>query len=159
MTGKEKILYTLKRNKEYRNHVIDFVHKMTNQPVEIIEATLDLYLEEERSEYIKQFDGRRSMTAIKYLWAAEEIVEDHIKPAPVTKLSDEHISEVLKKKTLLIKNVKVCPACQSEDTYLREHRENNGILGPGFKTWVINSYWVCDDCGIHFTPKENNIEK
>lgn len=154
MIANEKILYTLKQNKDYREYMLDFAHKLTNQPHEILEATLDLFLEEKRKEYLDKFDGKRSMTALKYLWDAETISVSQVQSDFSERIREEEAVEKLKKKTLLIKNIKPCPACESEDTYLHEKRENNGILGPGYSTWVVESYWVCDDCGIHFTPKK-----
>lgn len=150
----EKILYTFKKNKEHRKFLLEFVHKLTNQPDELLEAALDLFLEEKRQEYIDKFDGRRSMTALKYLWDAETISIPQVQAEMSTRRQEEEAAEKLKKKTLLIKNIKPCPACESEDTYLYERRENNGVMGPGYSSWVIESYWACDDCGIHFTPKE-----
>lgn len=154
MMSNEKILYTLKKNKEYREFILEFAKRLSNQPKELLEATLDLFLEEKRKDYLDKFEGKRSMTALKYLWDAETISVPQVQAEMTSRRQEEEAAEKLKKKTLLIKNIKPCPACESEDTYLHERRENNGVMGPGHSSWVVESYWVCDDCGIHFTPKD-----
>lgn len=151
MIGKEKILFSLKQNKKLAEEVILFGMSISNQPRVIVEAGLSAYLNHERDKLLKENEGKRSMTGLKFLWDAEPIAAHH------AGMSSEPIRLVEKsepiKKPLLTKNVKTCPACSSDDTYLYEKRENNGIIGPGFSSWVIESYWICDDCGIHFTPK------
>jgi len=43
-----------------------------------------------------------------------------------------------------------CPSCQSTNTKLIEKYKSNGILGPGCRTWVTDSYYSCLDCGVRF---------
>jgi hypothetical protein len=46
-----------------------------------------------------------------------------------------------------------CPCCKSDYTASVEKRKGNGILGPGYRTWVVHSECVCLDCGVKFVPK------
>ena len=53
-----------------------------------------------------------------------------------------------------------CPNCHSENTEKRERREDDGInavMGPGYRSWVVDSWVSCKDCGIRFDepPKED----
>ncbi|GAB3937270.1 helix-turn-helix domain-containing protein [Larkinella terrae] len=43
-----------------------------------------------------------------------------------------------------------CPVCRSKDVALIELREGNGVLGPGFSSWVTDSYYSCHSCGVRF---------
>jgi len=58
-------------------------------------------------------------------------------------------------KPILQKNVKVCPSCKDTDTYLYERFENNGVIGTGCSSWIVDSYWICNECGTQFNPKES----
>jgi transposase-like protein len=44
----------------------------------------------------------------------------------------------------------ICPACKSLNIQLVEKQESNGIIGPGFSSWVVDSYYSCQDCGCRF---------
>jgi transposase-like protein len=44
-----------------------------------------------------------------------------------------------------------CPACKSTNKHHHKKYENNGILGPGSASWIVEEYLVCLDCGIHFS--------
>lgn len=57
-------------------------------------------------------------------------------------------------KPILQKNVKVCPSCKDTDTYLYERFENNGVIGPGCSSWIVDSYWICNECGTQFNPNK-----
>lgn len=50
-----------------------------------------------------------------------------------------------------------CPLCKSEDIHKDEKRSNNGIIGPGFSSWVIASNCVCRNCGIMFQPVKPKV--
>jgi predicted RNA-binding Zn-ribbon protein involved in translation (DUF1610 family) len=41
-----------------------------------------------------------------------------------------------------------CPVCGSED--VKQNRENNGILGPGYSSWVVSE--ICNNCGVLLSP-------
>jgi hypothetical protein len=158
MKSKEKILFTLKDNKDLRKEVLSFVKQLTGQPVELLDAALTDYLNSERETLLKEYEGKRSMMSIKYLWDAQKINIEEVRTQMHKTREDDKRADNLKKKTLLAKNVKLCPSCQSDNTYLSERRENNGIMGPGYSSWVVESHWECNDCGIHFTPKNDVIK-
>lgn len=40
-----------------------------------------------------------------------------------------------------------CPLCGSKD--YDEHTEHNGIIGPGFRSWVTG--YSCNGCSVQFT--------
>lgn len=154
MISKEKVLFSLKDNSDLRKEVLSFVKSLTGQPVELLDAALTDYLNSERNALLKEYEGKRSMTSIKYLWDAEQISKEKVRADILKAREDKKREDALKKKTLLAKNVKICPSCKSDDTFLYEKFENNGIIGPGYRSWVIESHWECNDCGIHFTPKK-----
>ena len=49
----------------------------------------------------------------------------------------------------------VCPNCKSNNVSDDSIKSNNGILGNGFKSWILKVQYVCNDCHIIFKPKEN----
>ena len=49
----------------------------------------------------------------------------------------------------------ICPNCKSTNTRIYSVKTNNGILGPGFKSWNILVKHVCNECHTIFKPKEN----
>ena len=60
--------------------------------------------------------------------------------------------------------VAVCPSCKGKNTIKKENRKNNGIIGSGFASWVVDSWYSCKDCGTRFdlikqplTQKQTNI--
>jgi transposase-like protein len=55
---------------------------------------------------------------------------------------------------LRIKKIK-CPVCKSTDKILHIKSNNNGVMGPGFSSWITDEYLICKDCGIHY----NDISK
>lgn len=46
--------------------------------------------------------------------------------------------------------VAVCPSCKSTNTVKKEKREDNGIIGSGYCSWVVDSWYSCKDCGTRF---------
>ena len=46
--------------------------------------------------------------------------------------------------------VVLCPSCGSADVKLVEKRSNNGVAGPGYVSWVVDSYQSCQTCGTRF---------
>jgi len=48
-----------------------------------------------------------------------------------------------------------CPACKSTNIKLVEKYKDNGIYGPGYRSWVVDSYYSCQNCGCRF----DNIKK
>lgn len=43
-----------------------------------------------------------------------------------------------------------CPVCDSTNTKPIEKRQNNGILGPGFRSWVVDRFMSCKNCKTRF---------
>jgi len=61
--------------------------------------------------------------------------------------------EARKKEEERIENIE-CPCCASN---LKEHiikSNNNGIIGPGYRSWETESYFVCKICGVMFKDIE-----
>lgn len=52
-----------------------------------------------------------------------------------------------------------CPSCGSTSKDHVEHRDDNGIIGPGYASWVTNEYYVCKKCGTMFKDLEKNKKK
>jgi len=61
--------------------------------------------------------------------------------------------EARKKEEDRIKKIK-CPSCGSTSKDHIEHRNDNGIIGPGYSSWVTNEYFVCKKCGTMFKDIE-----
>jgi C4-type Zn-finger protein len=57
-----------------------------------------------------------------------------------------------------IKAIK-CPSCGSTSKDHVEHRDDNGIIGPGYASWVTNEYYVCKKCGTMFKDMEKYNRK
>ena len=47
-----------------------------------------------------------------------------------------------------------CPSCKSTSTDHVEKRNDNGIFGPGYSSWVVDEYFVCNKCGTMFKDME-----
>lgn len=44
-----------------------------------------------------------------------------------------------------------CPVCQSvEKEHIMKHK-NNGIIGPGYRSYVTSDYYLCKGCGVHYS--------
>lgn len=44
-----------------------------------------------------------------------------------------------------------CPVCKSTEKIHYVKRENNGIIGDGFNSWVSEQYLICQNCGVHYS--------
>lgn len=44
-----------------------------------------------------------------------------------------------------------CPVCKSTNKHHHTKYKNNGIMGPGFASWLVDEYLVCLDCGVNFS--------
>lgn len=44
----------------------------------------------------------------------------------------------------------ICPSCKSSKTERREIRKDNGVMGSGYSSWVVDSWYSCKDCGVRF---------
>lgn len=47
------------------------------------------------------------------------------------------------------------PLCKSTDKIHHIKRNNNGIIGSGYSSWITDEYFICKGCGIHY----NDITK
>lgn len=48
-----------------------------------------------------------------------------------------------------ISNIK-CPVCKSTNKKHIVRSENNGVFGPGYSSWIVDDYFVCQNCGVMF---------
>ena len=44
-----------------------------------------------------------------------------------------------------------CPLCKSTDKIHHIKRNNNGIIGSGYSSWITDEYLICKSCGIHYS--------
>jgi C4-type Zn-finger protein len=49
-----------------------------------------------------------------------------------------------------------CPSCKGHNVNKKETRRNNGIIGPGYRSWVVDSWYSCLDCGTRFDLVNTN---
>ena len=49
-----------------------------------------------------------------------------------------------------------CPSCKSKNKKYFERRDSNGIIGPGYRSWIVDAYYVCQDCGTMFKDLQKN---
>lgn len=61
--------------------------------------------------------------------------------------------EARKKEENRIKKIK-CPSCKSTSKNHVVKRNDNGIFGPGYSSWVVDEYFVCNKCGTMFKDME-----
>lgn len=52
-----------------------------------------------------------------------------------------------------IKKIK-CPSCKSVSKNHVVKRNDNGIYGPGYASWIVDEYFVCNKCGTMFKDME-----
>lgn len=90
------------------------------------------------------------------LFISEEAYQNRNKPIPQERF-DEYFGreqkvkeEAEKKEALRISRIK-CPSCKSDKKERFETQENNGIIGPGYSSWVVEAYWICKKCGSHYS--------
>jgi protein-arginine kinase activator protein McsA len=57
-----------------------------------------------------------------------------------------------------IKKIK-CPSCKSTSKDHIVKRDDNGIFGPGYSSWIIDEYFVCKKCGTMFKDMEKYNKK
>jgi transposase-like protein len=57
-----------------------------------------------------------------------------------------------------------CPCCKSKERKSVVISKNNGIIGPGYHSHILQEYYVCQNCGVMFVdlnkkaikyPKDN----
>lgn len=47
-----------------------------------------------------------------------------------------------------------CPVCKSTAKAEFAQRNNNGVIGLGYASWMIQEYLICLDCGVHYHDLE-----
>jgi len=65
----------------------------------------------------------------------------------VKKITKEEIQEAIMKDA---PPKKKCPNCASEDIRDISEREDNGIIGPGYASWIIREEYKCNFCNQTF---------
>jgi len=64
-------------------------------------------------------------------------------------------AEELARKTEASRIAKIkCPSCKSTSKEHVQKRDDNGIIGPGYSSWLIDEYFVCNKCGTMFKDME-----
>lgn len=72
---------------------------------------------------------------------------DYIYKTP--KITKEEIQESIMKDA---PPKKKCPNCASEDIRDISEREDNGVIGPGYCSWIIREEYKCNFCNQTFQP-------
>jgi protein-arginine kinase activator protein McsA len=88
-------------------------------------------------------------------------IEDFLKEGGYEKAVEKRRLEVEAEKKAeedRIKSLK-CPSCKSTSKEFVQHRNDNGIIGPGYASWVTNEYYVCKKCGTMFKDLNKNKKK
>lgn len=53
-------------------------------------------------------------------------------------------------------NVCLCPVCKSENITDASQYKNNGIYGPGSRSWRTFDASICNNCGVYFKKVNGN---
>lgn len=69
------------------------------------------------------------------------------------KIKREEEEKIHKANEDRIKKIK-CPSCKSTLKDHIEKRNDNGIIGPGFTSYIIDEYFICTECGTMFKDIE-----
>lgn len=86
------------------------------------------------------------------LFVSEEAYQNRNNPIPQERFDKYFAAEEEAKKKELERIARIkCPSCKSDKKERFERRENNGIIGPGYSSWVIEAYWICKKCGTHYS--------
>lgn len=62
---------------------------------------------------------------------------------------ENEFKEIQLKEQQRINEIK-CPCCSSTNKKHVIETDNNGIIGPGHSSWIIEEYFICLKCGIMF---------
>jgi uncharacterized protein YbaR (Trm112 family) len=52
-----------------------------------------------------------------------------------------------------------CPVCKSTNKTNIVKTNSNGVFGPGYHSWILEEYLVCDDCGVMYKDLKRFDEK
>lgn len=44
-----------------------------------------------------------------------------------------------------------CPVCKSNQKKHYVKSNNNGVYGPGSYSWITDDYYICLECGVHYS--------
>jgi len=66
------------------------------------------------------------------------------------KQQEQEAAEARRLEKIRIDNMK-CPLCKSQEKEHHVVSSSNGIMGPGYHSSPIMDYYVCKDCGIHYS--------
>ena len=55
----------------------------------------------------------------------------------------------IKQEQKRVKNMK-CPTCKSTKKEHVVNSKNNGIFGPGYRSWITDEYYLCLGCGVRY---------
>ena len=88
-------------------------------------------------------------------------IEDFLKEGGYEKAVEKRRLEVEAEKKAEEDRIKAikCPSCGSTSKDHVEHRDDNGIIGPGYASWIANEYFVCKKCGTMFKDMEKYKNK
>jgi hypothetical protein len=59
----------------------------------------------------------------------------------------------IEKEQLRLDNIS-CPACKSKEKHFHNKYDSNGVYGSGYKSWLIESYIICMNCGVMYVDLE-----
>lgn len=65
------------------------------------------------------------------------------------KIEIEKWEALVKKEDLRISDL-YCPLCKSKNKESINITKNNGIIGPGYHSKLLDSYYCCKSCGIMY---------
>jgi C4-type Zn-finger protein len=83
-------------------------------------------------------------------WTSIDMSEVYKNMGESRKIEQEEKRIENEKKTSRINSIS-CPACKSMDKIHHVKRQNNGIIGSSFQSWITDEYLICKSCGIHYS--------
>jgi transposase-like protein len=52
-----------------------------------------------------------------------------------------------------------CPVCKSTEKTPINKYKSNGVFGPGSRSWLVENYIICNNCGVHYSDLTKIISK
>ena len=113
--------------------------------IEDIYIELEPIFDENESGYNRRLLAYKKLNELLPKW---EGVERQQKPEASEQPDSKalHIADVICR----------CPNCKSTKIKDISERRNNGILGHGYKSWIVSDVRECQECGIKFKPVRGN---
>jgi predicted Zn-ribbon and HTH transcriptional regulator len=83
-------------------------------------------------------------------------IENFLKTGGYEKAVAQRKAEIEAEEKAEIDRIKAikCPSCKSTSKDHIEKRDDNGIIGPGYSSWIVDEYFVCKKCGTMFKDME-----